>query len=772
MKRMKKKVVAMVTLAMFLMTLLPMAAFAGYGSTVEVDKDSQEVTLNAQNQAKIDVNATLVVEDVDRIDATQWNNMYVWLTKGDKPYTTYATYGDGFSAVNREGTLKNVGRIEITKNGTNSVKASGSITVKNAGEYTVHIGYIAGDSMSKVNLSDVTEIATSPVAAVVKNPEITAKTITVAGATSTGDNSGYIHEEDFIANGVNAQAITVTVDSEDEDENQWPDSVGKVVKIQNDNSNLTIKDEDNKKEVSEVTVEEGKTATFNVVPDTTTKDGSYIITLTCDDVSYDLSLKYGEEATEVKSLALAEAPDTVFGTKETGDVSLESVARFVAKNEDGDILDVDSKLPQVQFSIKEQPKDKLETTDLSVVAIDDTDALTLQAPASKLVAGDYVIRVALANEKSYVDLSFKVVKAGDPVDIVFDKITSTSGTVTTDVENDEVVFGETINGSVKYVDANGVKFDTTNASIDIDGPAVDKNNSLVGPSNGEFKFVTKAVDGDRDAAIGSKVTVTVWDNKVNKNIVKEFTVVDGETAYKLAFDAEEGDVQKENAVKASIVDENGKLVKGLANENQMKVNYYVASNSNEDANVKVTVSQQSFQDVKEGKANLKVYSDKATVAEIVVYVTNKANKAVYGGTLKYTFGEQDIPADTSVVMTLGSTEMLVNNKIVDMKDAAPMATQNRTFVPFRPLGEALGAQVDYDKDAKTVTYKLGSTEIVMTLDSKDYTVNGAKKTMDVAPFAKDNRTYVPVRFVGEALGFKVTGLQDGNGKYVAVAFTK
>ncbi len=60
----------------------------------------------------------------------------------------------------------------------------------------------------------------------------------------------------------------------------------------------------------------------------------------------------------------------------------------------------------------------------------------------------------------------------------------------------------------------------------------------------------------------------------------------------------------------------------------------------------------------------------------------------------------------------------------------------------------------------------------MTLGEKTYTVNGAEKTMDVAPFAKDNRTYVPVRFVGEALGFKVTGLQDGNGKYVAVAFTK
>ena len=166
--------------------------------------------------------------------------------------------------------------------------------------------------------------------------------------------------------------------------------------------------------------------------------------------------------------------------------------------------------------------------------------------------------------------------------------------------------------------------------------------------------------------------------------------------------------------------------------------------------------------LKMGKMTFKVYSDKATTADIIV-AAKTTTGAIYAATLSYTFGEEDIPADTSVVMTLGSTEMIINNEVVDMKDAAPFAQNNRTYVPFRALGEALGANVEYDKDAKTVTYELGSTKIVMTLDSKTYTVNGAEKTMDVAPFAKDNRTYVPVRFVGEGLGFKVTGLQTANG---------
>ncbi|OEH85478.1 hypothetical protein BHU72_05170 [Desulfuribacillus stibiiarsenatis] len=38
------------------------------------------------------------------------------------------------------------------------------------------------------------------------------------------------------------------------------------------------------------------------------------------------------------------------------------------------------------------------------------------------------------------------------------------------------------------------------------------------------------------------------------------------------------------------------------------------------------------------------------------------------------------------------------------------------------------------------------------VDSKNYTVNGVTKTMDVAPFIQNGRTMLPVRFVAEALG--------------------
>lgn len=46
-------------------------------------------------------------------------------------------------------------------------------------------------------------------------------------------------------------------------------------------------------------------------------------------------------------------------------------------------------------------------------------------------------------------------------------------------------------------------------------------------------------------------------------------------------------------------------------------------------------------------------------------------------------------------------------------------------------------------------------QIQMKLDSKVAYVNDEIVALDAAPFAKDNRTYVPIRFVAEALGCKV-----------------
>ena len=126
----------------------------------------------------------------------------------------------------------------------------------------------------------------------------------------------------------------------------------------------------------------------------------------------------------------------------------------------------------------------------------------------------------------------------------------------------------------------------------------------------------------------------------------------------------------------------------------------------------------------------------------------------------------------TVSMTIGSNDFVINNTIVTVPDAAPYIANDRTYVPFRALGEALGAKVVWDNDARTVTYILGDTTIVMTIGDTTYTINGVEKSMDVAPEITGDRTYVPVRFVAEGLGFKVTPLYADNGTTASVVFEK
>ena len=84
---------------------------------------------------------------------------------------------------------------------------------------------------------------------------------------------------------------------------------------------------------------------------------------------------------------------------------------------------------------------------------------------------------------------------------------------------------------------------------------------------------------------------------------------------------------------------------------------------------------------------------------------------------------------------------------------------NRTFVPFRDLFEAMGAEVSYDEDTRVVTAVRGET--VVTLEQNgtamQVTENGETRTIesDVPVMNLDGRVLVPIRFASEALGANV-----------------
>jgi len=108
-------------------------------------------------------------------------------------------------------------------------------------------------------------------------------------------------------------------------------------------------------------------------------------------------------------------------------------------------------------------------------------------------------------------------------------------------------------------------------------------------------------------------------------------------------------------------------------------------------------------------------------------------------------------AAATIQFKIGSNIYYVGG-VAKVMDVAPYIKGDRTYVPMRYLGEVLGAEVVWDDAARTVTLTKGDTTVVFTIGSTTYTVNGESKTADVAPEIASDRAMLPARFVAEAFG--------------------
>ena len=107
------------------------------------------------------------------------------------------------------------------------------------------------------------------------------------------------------------------------------------------------------------------------------------------------------------------------------------------------------------------------------------------------------------------------------------------------------------------------------------------------------------------------------------------------------------------------------------------------------------------------------------------------------------------------VLAAAALSVSIDGKAV-ATDVAPFIDANsRTMVPVRFITEALEAAVAWNEVTQTVTVTKGADTIIVVIDSQTLTVNGAAVGMDTAAMIKDGRTFVPVRYIAEALGLNV-----------------
>jgi hypothetical protein len=111
----------------------------------------------------------------------------------------------------------------------------------------------------------------------------------------------------------------------------------------------------------------------------------------------------------------------------------------------------------------------------------------------------------------------------------------------------------------------------------------------------------------------------------------------------------------------------------------------------------------------------------------------------------------------------GPVSVTVNGAPTNL-NPPPTTRAGRVFVPLRGVFESLGATVVYENGTINATGRGHS--ISLKIGSQAATVDGQQQTVDVAPFIIGASTYVPLRFVSQALGATVN--YDGSNDVVAI----
>ena len=832
-----KKLFAILTLVCFMMTLMPVAAFAAVevgpvsadNSYVFFDDEDANVSTNSKTNG---VTVKFDFNDAKGNYISEATTVYVYFTSGSN--TTPSDSVEMVTDAANNKTVKGTGYA-----GNEKLKAANIFALNaesgdeydfaffNNGTYKVHAflpvkgdGKVTGDSVSEAlrNIDTDLRVMDNKTSVEITSSNTSSKyamtyesdykldaTLTTVGDTTNdlvkgqtdvdvndkyfGDGAKLVmssSNNNISANSVNGSKITLT----------FYDADGKKVK----GENVTF-------ETNSANIELNKTkATTDSLGQVDFKiagvrDGEYKIYVKCG--SYEATITVQVGATGAQDIKLAKSPEAPIDiTDDLGDkiqftftdangnavktakaASAGAVAAFDsydnAAGTNGDNK-VNGSLRSDYVAIVSQPSaSKLENKDFRLEPKSGNEYKAVLAVNGKeLVEGTYTIKVVLDNGK-YVTVTFEVKEFGTPVALNLEYEADA-------VELDSYVAIDTL----EWVDANGVTKDAK-GKVDLaaSGYAVEAflteetetvyaNGKTYKLEEGSFDIGTVFTKDD-DKYVGQTITVVAVDDRYNLTAQTTLTVADEATS--LAFDTKTLAVNANNKVGVSVVDSQGNKValnRGAVKDATIS---YVVLDKPEDSKVSVSTDGADNNILTEGTFKMNVTANKVgnvtiqavakvTYEKTVAAGTDKAQQNVvkyYTGTQIFAVGKDSV--GQVVVMSIGSNEIIINDAKGTI-DAAPMIQNDRTYVPFRALAEAFGATVAYDEATQAVTAELNGVTVVMTIGSATYTVNGAEKTMDVAPFITGSRTMIPVRFAAEAFGIKVIPTYNPDGSTADILF--
>ncbi len=812
-----KKLFAILTLVCFMMTLMPVAAFAAVPDGIDY-QESSVFTEDEDASEKTGQDLTVQFDFVNTAGHTvseltgTTNSVYVWFVKsGSNVATTSVTMG------NTKPDPNGVFEIQGAESGEDY-----NFQFSNSGTYTVRAAFDNPSDLKTANktlaecFSDVeyklstvsgqnsfeitSSSSSSDYGASITGPKMRdadGKEIDTIKVTDYGDvpedanwnktGEGSNVKYDYVGDDGEWEIVSGVISANNVSEKEFTvkivDKDGKAVKgetvtLDTNSSNIEL----NKEKATTDTLGQIK---FKI---TGVRDGDYKVYIKCG--SYESTINVTVGATGAYNIQVVKSPSAPVDTTTQFDENHDKIQfSFTDANGNAVTTDIAKKNGAVAafnsdknpvtvggvstnakpyVAIVSQPSaSDLENEDLKLVEDKDGDdeykANLWIDDSDDLAEGTYEIKVVLDNG-NYATVSFEVKEFGTPV------------ALNLEYEADAVEIGSYVAiDTLEWVDKDGVTKDCTD-KIDLaaTGYAVERFYTDKGECDTHKDAKGKSIEHstgtidvkDDDKYVGSTITVIAVDDRYNLTAQATITVADEAT--ELAFDTKTLAIDANNKVGVAVVDGSGNKV--ALNRGKSADISYVVLDKPEGSKVSVTTDGADNDILTKGTFTMNVTAN--TVGNVTIQAVAKVTQE--DNVVKYYTGSQifavgkDSVGDV-VVMSIGSSEVVVNGDKVAI-DSAPMIQNDRTYVPFRALAEAFGAEVAYDEATQAVTAELNGVTVVMTIGSATYTVNGAEQTMDVAPFISGSRTMIPVRFAAEAFGIKVIPTYNPDGSTADILF--
>lgn len=114
-------------------------------------------------------------------------------------------------------------------------------------------------------------------------------------------------------------------------------------------------------------------------------------------------------------------------------------------------------------------------------------------------------------------------------------------------------------------------------------------------------------------------------------------------------------------------------------------------------------------------------------------------------------------ADTVLAQAAVATAPPLSMQILGKKAASPPVLKDgKVYLPLRSVGETLGYKVTWDAKTSTMELKASGSTLKVTIGSKTAYVNGQKTTLDAAPIMYKDRAHVYLTFAQKYFNYTTT----------------